>query len=166
MRSIGSNIFGGHPQYAFTRLVLNSSFLYIPNGCNLVFNQFCRSYCFHIFLFLGPLFSVLPFLLLNSLWLVGEVVNLALPFLNHENGDFLILMRDTYLLMVQSSLQSILIFLSFFLCRCLTNVSCHPIPSPGFVNYERKSHSKICIVASECNFKECLFFLLCTKLMT
>jgi hypothetical protein len=93
-------------------------------------------------------------------------VNLALPFLNHENGDFLILMRDIYLLMVQSSLQLILIFLSFFLCRCLTNVSCRPIPSPGFVNYERKSHSKICIVASKCNFKECLFSLLCTKLMT
>ncbi len=75
-------------------------------------------------------------------------------------------MRDIYLLMVQSSLQSILIFLSFFLCRWLTNVSCHPIRSPGFVNYERKSHIKICIVASECNFKECLFSLLCTKLMT
>jgi len=160
MRSIGSNVFGGHPQYAITHLVLNCAFLYISNGCNLVSNQFCCSYCFHTFLFLGPLFSVLPFLLLDSLWLVGEVLTLL------WNGDFLILMRDIYLLMVQSSLQLILIFLSFFLCRCLTNVSCHPIPSPGFVNYERKRHSKICIVASECNFKECLFSLLCTKLMT
>jgi hypothetical protein len=85
-------------------------------------------------------------------------VNLALPSLNDENGDFLILMRDIYLLMVQSSRQLILIFLSLFLCRCLTNVSCHPIPAPGFVNYESKSQSKICIVASKCNFKECLFF--------
>jgi hypothetical protein len=81
MRSIGSKIFGGHPQYAFTHLVLNSAFLYISNGCNLVFNQFCCSYCFHIFLFLGPLFSVLPFLLLNSLWLVGEVLTLLCLFL-------------------------------------------------------------------------------------
>jgi hypothetical protein len=42
------------------------------------------SYCFHVFLnylFLGPWFSVLSFLLWNSLWLVEEVLTLLCIFL-------------------------------------------------------------------------------------
>ncbi len=47
---------------------------------------------FFWFLFLDPLFSVLSFRVFP--WLVEEVLTLLCFFLNCENGDFLILMRD------------------------------------------------------------------------
>jgi hypothetical protein len=49
-----------------------------------VWDWHCCSYCFHVqffFWFLGPLLSVLSFLLWNSLWLVEEVLTLLCLFL-------------------------------------------------------------------------------------
>ncbi len=55
----------------------------------------CFFFCFFglfWFLVLDPLFSVLSFRVFP--WLVEEVLTLLCFFLNCENGDFLILMRD------------------------------------------------------------------------
>jgi hypothetical protein len=51
-----------------------------------------------LFFFFDPLFSVLEFSVAG--W---RSVNLTLPFLNHENGDFWILMRDISYLKILSS---------------------------------------------------------------
>ncbi len=57
---------------------LASSYLSIQTGVKLV----SCSYCFHVVFVFGPLFSVLSFLVQNSLWLVEEVLTLLSRFLN------------------------------------------------------------------------------------